>query len=92
MNRETGIDLTEGEIEGQPVLRLKCTGCTRDSGDEEWSDEPRLTKPFRKKDDPETVVRCQKCRKKHSDDSLTTAPNQEFVNKYNQGKVSEDRI
>lgn len=70
MNRLAG-DEQPGELK----IRLACTGCPpRDrvaTGPGEQHDElPALTIPIRRDDDPESVVRCGDCGKKHSRDSL----------------------
>jgi ribosomal protein L44E len=43
-------------------LRLSCTDC------------PGLTPPAREHTDPDSVVRCHDCGKKHSRDSLRVVP------------------
>lgn len=48
-----------GTIAGS-TTKLACTSCR-----------PWRTRPVRKRDDPETVVRCAQCGKKHGTDSLT---------------------
>jgi len=45
-------------LDAQPDIKLACPGCG------EWCEYER------RDDDPDTVVRCQKCGKRHSRDSL----------------------
>lgn len=83
------IDLTEGEREGECVLRLMCTRCgtSHDEGSG-----GRLTKPYRFEDDPDTVVRCWSCGKKHSENNLKVVESEKFVEEYNNGKMSKERV
>jgi ribosomal protein L44E len=83
------IDLTEGEREGECVLRLQCTKC-KTSHDEGKGG--RLTKPYRFEDDPDTVARCWNCGKKHSEDSLKVLESQAFAEEYNEGKIPKGRV
>lgn len=48
-----------GQTTGATKLVLRCTECR-----------PYDTHPVRYEDDPETVVRCAACGKRHSDNSL----------------------
>lgn len=51
------------DVGTRATLRLECVACYPD---------PRRTIPVRYADDPDGVVRCAACGKKHSDASLTT--------------------
>jgi len=70
------VDLTDQEGPGDLPLRLECSGCpprdrVSNDGSEDFEELPALTTPVRYRDDPDTVVRCASCGKKHSDSSLT---------------------
>lgn len=68
MDKSDWIDLTEVERPNDLVaIRLRCSRCN--GGDDE-SPGGALTDPWRKPDDPETVVRCGTCGKRHSTESL----------------------
>jgi hypothetical protein len=83
------VDLTEGEREGECVLRLLCTRC---KGPYDEAPGGGLTKPCRKESDPDTVVRCWRCGKKHSEDNLKVLKSQSFVEDYNQGKIPKGEV
>lgn len=59
MDKSDWVDLTGVEREDDLVrIRLDCADCAG------------RTDPWRRPDDPETVVRCGTCGKRHSTDSL----------------------
>lgn len=62
------VDLTAQEGPGDLPLRLECSKC---HGGNDEAPGGALTTPVRYRDDPDTVVRCASCGKKHSDSSLT---------------------
>jgi len=62
------IDLCKHERDGDLSLRLRCTRC---HGGTDEAPGGALTKPVRHQSDPESVVRCAECGKKHGRDSLT---------------------
>lgn len=53
---------------------LQCTGCTEELGD----GRPVFTDFETREGDPETVVRCSDCGKRHSKDSLHALPADEL--------------
>lgn len=54
------VDLKRDEGPADMKMVLRCTECR-----------PYKTHPVRKKGDPDSIVRCAACGKKHSTDSLT---------------------
>ena len=70
------VDLTSREGPHDLGVRLKCSGCppadrVSNDGSEDFDEVPARTKPVRKSGDPDTVVRCARCGKRHSTNSLT---------------------
>lgn len=59
---------------------LQCTGCTEDLGD----GRPVFTDFESRESDPDSIVRCSDCGKKHNEDSLYALPEDE-LNQLDQG-------
>lgn len=62
------VDLTAEEGPHDMGVRLACSSC---HGGNDEAPGGATTKPVRKRDDPDSVVRCARCGKKHSTNSLT---------------------
>lgn len=67
LRADGGVDLAGDERPGELKIRLRCTRCP--GGDDE-APGGALTIPYRRDGDPESIVRCRDCGKKHSRDSL----------------------
>lgn len=61
------VDVSTNPFAG---MRLRCSQC---HGGNDEAPGGALTTPERREDDPQTVVRCAECGKKHSTDSLEYA-------------------
>lgn len=76
-DRDDVVDLGATDAPWEDPIRLSCSSCTDgvesvgDPESEAHRDVPAKTRPVRKKTDPDTVVRCARCGKKHSNDVLT---------------------